>query len=93
MLNVLGWLLLGSLIGWLGSLGLSSTRGRQINIVVAIVGAVLGGLWFSWADLGALLSRELRLSLSALFIACLGAACLLAIVNAVLHGRDVAPAG
>ena len=93
MLNILGWLLLGGLIGWLGSVGLSPRRGRQSNVVVAMIGAVLGGLWFNSADLGLVLSSELNVSLSGLFIACLGAACLLTIVNVVQHGRDVAPAG
>lgn len=93
MLNVLCWLLLGGLIGWLGSVGLSPKRGRQSNIVVAIIGAVLGGLWFSWGNLGSVLSSDLSVSLSGLFIASLGSACLLAITNVVRHGRDITLVG
>lgn len=93
MLNLLGWFVLGGLIGWLGSIGLSPRRGRQINIVVAVIGAVLSGLCFSWANLDSVLSSDLRLSLSGLLVAGLGAACLLTIVNVVQHGRDAAPVG
>lgn len=93
MLNLLGWLIVGGLIGWLGSLGLSSNRGRQSNIVAAMIGAVLGGLWFSWPDLGAVTSSDLMSSLNGLFIACLGAVSLLTITNVVQHGRELALAG
>lgn len=91
MLNVLGWLIVGLLIGWLGSVGLRSGRSRQLNLVVATIGGVLGGIWFSWADLDTLMSSS-AISLSGLFIASLGAISALTITNVARHGRDLAPA-
>lgn len=93
MLNVLGWLILGALVGWLGSRGLPSRRSRRRNLVIAISGAVLGGLWFSWPDVGAVTSSEPRVNLSGLFIAFLGAISVLTITSVIQHGRDRAPAG
>jgi uncharacterized membrane protein YeaQ/YmgE (transglycosylase-associated protein family) len=92
MLNVLGWLLMGALIGWLGSIGLTSDRSRRLNLVFATIGAVIGGVWFSWNDLRTLISGGSTVSLSGLFIACLGAISVLTIANVFQHGRDLAPA-
>lgn len=91
MLNVLGWLIVGLLIGWLGSVGVRSDRSRQLNLVAAAIGAMLGGMWFGWADLETLMSSS-AISLSGLFIACLGAISVLTITNVSQHGRDLAPA-
>lgn len=92
MLSLLGWLLAGVLIGWLGSIGLTSGRSRRLNLLVATIGAVIGGVWFSWDDLGSLISSGSAVSLSGLFIACLGAISVLTIVNVAQHGRDQVPA-
>jgi uncharacterized membrane protein YeaQ/YmgE (transglycosylase-associated protein family) len=91
MQNVLGWLIVGALIGWLGSIGLHPRRSRQLNLVAATIGAVLGGMWFSWASLDTLISGS-AVSFSGLFIACIGAISLLTISSVAQHGRDPAPA-
>jgi uncharacterized membrane protein YeaQ/YmgE (transglycosylase-associated protein family) len=91
MLNILGWLVLGALIGWLGSLGLTSRRSQQFNLVTAMFGAVLGGLSFSWDDLNAVVSGGPAVNLSGLFITCLGAISVLTIAGVVRHGRVLAP--
>jgi uncharacterized membrane protein YeaQ/YmgE (transglycosylase-associated protein family) len=91
MLNVLGWLVVGALIGWLSSLGLSPGHSRRLNLVVSILGAVLGGLWFSLADFSALLSSNPTVNLSSLFIACIGAISVLTITNVARQGRAQAP--
>ena len=47
-MSVLGWIFFGGLAGWLGSLLLDERQGCLVNIVVGIVGAVLGGLVFTF---------------------------------------------
>lgn len=44
-MNILVWLVLGGLIGWAASALLRMREGIPFNVIVGIVGAVLGG-WF-----------------------------------------------
>jgi len=47
-MGVIGWLIFGGLIGWIASkiMGTDAQQGIVLNIVVGIVGALLGGfLW------------------------------------------------
>lgn len=46
LLNILLWILFGALIGWIASIimGTDRSQGAGMNIVVGIVGAVIGGL-------------------------------------------------
>jgi uncharacterized membrane protein YeaQ/YmgE (transglycosylase-associated protein family) len=84
MINLILWLLLGALIGWLASLvmGTDEQQGNLLNIVVGIVGAAIGGLLF-----GANTINSGVFSLGALLVSFVGALILLAIVNLVRHGR------
>jgi uncharacterized membrane protein YeaQ/YmgE (transglycosylase-associated protein family) len=44
--NIIFWVLLGALAGWIASMimGRDSSMGAGANIVVGIIGAVIGGL-------------------------------------------------
>jgi uncharacterized membrane protein YeaQ/YmgE (transglycosylase-associated protein family) len=47
-MGVIGWLLFGGLVGWIASklMGTDAQQGIFLNIVVGIIGAVIGGfLW------------------------------------------------
>lgn len=47
-MSVIGWLIFGGLIGWIASkmMGTDAQQGVILNIVVGIVGALIGGfLW------------------------------------------------
>jgi len=47
-MSIVGWLLFGGLTGWIASkiMGTDAQQGVVLNIVVGIVGAVIGGfLW------------------------------------------------
>lgn len=48
-MSIIGWIVLGLIAGWLGSkiMGVSSTQGVLMDIVVGIVGAILGGFIFN----------------------------------------------
>jgi uncharacterized membrane protein YeaQ/YmgE (transglycosylase-associated protein family) len=81
------WLIIGGVIGWLASIAMR-TDGQQgvlLNIVVGIVGSVLGG-WLLTPILGSSTINQGNFSLAGLVISFLGAVILLAIVNLVRRG-------
>ena len=86
-MNFIVWLIVGGLIGWLASI-LMKTNGQQgmfLNVIVGIVGAMLGG-WFLSPLLGAGTINQNNFSLPALMVSFLGAAILLGIVNLLRRG-------
>jgi len=87
MVNLIIWLVVGGLIGWVASL-LMRTDGQQgifLNVVVGIVGAALGG-WFISPLVGVATINQGSFSLGALVVSLLGAIVLLAIVNLLRRG-------
>jgi uncharacterized membrane protein YeaQ/YmgE (transglycosylase-associated protein family) len=88
MINFIVWLILGGVIGWLASLVMrtNAQQGIFLNIIVGIVGAMLGG-WLISPLLGAATINQNDFSLAGLFVSFLGAVILLAIVNLVRRGR------
>ncbi len=86
-MNIIIWLVVGGLIGWVASMLMrtDAQQGVILNVVVGIVGALLGG--FLLAPLfgtGTINSNDF--SLASLGISLLGAVILLAIVNLVRRG-------
>jgi len=82
------WLVIGGVIGWLASI-VMRTDGNQgifLNIVVGIVGAVLGG-WLISPLVGAPSINSGEISLASLLVSFLGAVILLAIVNLFTRRR------
>ncbi len=87
MINLIIWLVVGGVIGWLASLAMK-TDGQQgvfLNIVVGIVGAALGGLLIS-PLVGVGTINQDAFSLGALLVSFLGAVILLAVVNLFRRG-------
>ena len=86
-MNFIIWLIVGGVIGWLASI-LMKTDGQQgmfLNVVVGIVGAMLGG-WFISPLVGVGTINQDNFSLPALLVSFVGAAILLAIVNLFRRG-------
>jgi uncharacterized membrane protein YeaQ/YmgE (transglycosylase-associated protein family) len=86
-MNFIIWLVVGGVIGWLASM-LMKTDGQQgivLNVVVGIVGAMLGG-WFISPLVGVGTINQDNFSLPSLLVSFLGAAILLAIVNFFRRG-------
>ena len=86
-MNIIIWLVIGGIIGWLASM-VMKTDGQQgiiLNVVVGIVGAVLGG-WFISPLLGAGTINQNDFSISGLVVSFIGAVVLLAIVNLFRRG-------
>lgn len=81
-MNILIWLIVGGVIGWLASVIMKTNaqQGIFLNVVVGIMGAVLGG-WFLSPLVGAGTINQDNFSVAALFVSLLGAVILLAIVN------------
>ena len=83
-MNIIVWLVVGGLIGWLASV-LMGTDGRQgiiINVVVGIVGAVVGG-WLLSGVFGSSTINQGNFSVAGLLVSLLGAVILLAVAKVV----------
>lgn len=86
-MNFIIWLVVGGLIGWVASM-IMKTDGQQgiiLNVVVGIVGAMLGG-WLLAPMFGAGTINQNDFSIAGLGVSLLGAVILLAIVNLVRRG-------
>lgn len=81
-MNILVWLVLGGLIGWAASTLLRMREGIPLNVIVGIVGAVLGG-WFLSPFVGVSTINQGNFSVPGLIVSFLGAVILLLIVNFV----------
>jgi uncharacterized membrane protein YeaQ/YmgE (transglycosylase-associated protein family) len=87
-MNIIIWLVVGGVIGWLASIFMKTDgqQGIMLNVIVGIVGAALGGLILS-PMFGISTINQSNFSLPALVVSFLGAAILLAAVNLVRRGR------
>jgi uncharacterized membrane protein YeaQ/YmgE (transglycosylase-associated protein family) len=83
-MNLILWLVIGGIIGWLASILMrtDAQQGILLNIVVGIVGAFLAGLVLTGGTI-----NNSDFSLSSLLASFLGAVVLLAIVNLFRRGR------
>jgi len=87
-MNVIIWLVVGGLIGWLASkiMNTDARQGIGLNVIVGVVGALLAG-WLITPLVGGTTINQGDFSLSGLVISLLGAIILLAIVNLFRSGR------
>lgn len=80
LLNLIIWLVIGAIIGWVASLIMGDHEGLLLDIIVGIVGAFLAGLVLT-PFVGVSTINQGNFSLPGLLISLLGAIILLAIVN------------
>ena len=87
-MNFLIWIVVGGIIGWLASMVMrtDAEQGPFLNVIVGIIGAVLGG-WLISPLIGAGTVNSGDFSISGLIVSFLGAVILLAIVNLFRRGR------
>jgi len=86
-MNLIIWLIIGGVVGWLASL-LMRTDGQQgivLNVVVGVVGAFLAG-WFISPLVGVGTINQNNFSLASVLVSLVGAVILLAIVNLFRRG-------
>lgn len=86
MINFILWIVMGALIGWIASMIMrtDAQQGPILNIIVGIVGSLLGGWLLS--PLFGIPSDLTTFSIPSLLIALLGAIILLAIINLFRRG-------
>jgi uncharacterized membrane protein YeaQ/YmgE (transglycosylase-associated protein family) len=86
-MNFIIWLIVGGLIGWVASMIMrtDAQQGVVLNVVVGIVGALLGG-WLIAPMLGTGTINSNDFSIAGLGVSLLGAVILLAIVNLLRRG-------
>jgi uncharacterized membrane protein YeaQ/YmgE (transglycosylase-associated protein family) len=84
-MNLIIWLVVGGVIGWLASVVMRTNEGILLNVVVGIVGALLGG-WLISPLVGAGTINQADFSIAGLGVSFLGAVILLAIVNLFRRG-------
>jgi uncharacterized membrane protein YeaQ/YmgE (transglycosylase-associated protein family) len=86
MMNIVMWLIVGGVVGWLASLVMrtDAQQGIILNIVVGIVGALLAG-WLISPLVGVATINQ-GLSVGTFFVSLVGAIILLAVVNLVRRG-------
>jgi uncharacterized membrane protein YeaQ/YmgE (transglycosylase-associated protein family) len=88
MMNLILWLIAGAVIGWLAGVVMNERGSLVTNIVVGVVGAVLGGLLLGGATINSdYFSASGAFSMSSLVVSFIGAVVLLAIVNLVQRDR------
>ena len=88
MINLIVWLVVGGVIGWVASLLMNTDQqqGIFLNVIVGIVGAALGGLLIS-PMVGVGTINQDVFNLGALLVSLLGAVVLLGIVNLLRRGK------
>ncbi len=87
-MNFIIWLIVGGLIGWVASMIMKTDaqQGVLLNVVVGIVGALLGG-WLISPILGAGTVNQGDFSIAGPVVSLIGAVILLAVVNLFRRGR------
>lgn len=86
-MNIIIWLVVGGLIGWLASMLMRTNdqQGIVLNVVVGIVGAMVAG-WFVSPLVGIGTINQNNFSAGGLAVSLAGAVILLAIVNLFRRG-------
>lgn len=78
-MGILLWIIFGALVGWVASMVMGTSEGLILNIILGIVGAVLGGWLMSFFGK----SGVTGFNLYSFLVALLGAVVLIAIVKAI----------
>lgn len=83
------WLVIGGLVGWIASLIMKTDgdQGMFLNVVVGIVGAVIGG-WVLTPLLGVATINQSSFSFSSIVVSILGAVILLGLINLLRGARS-----
>jgi uncharacterized membrane protein YeaQ/YmgE (transglycosylase-associated protein family) len=78
MMNLILWLVFGALVGWLASQVMNDREGAPLNIVIGVIGAMIGGALIGYSTI-----TQNVFNLTALLVSLIAAVILLAIVKFV----------
>lgn len=78
-MGILLWIIFGALVGWVASMVMGTNESLILNIIMGIVGAVVGGWLMSFFGK----SGVTGFNLYSFLVALLGAVVLIAIVKAI----------
>ncbi|MDB5265917.1 MAG: Transglycosylase-associated protein [Parcubacteria group bacterium] len=78
-MGIILWIVFGAIAGWIASMIVKSNQGLLIDIIVGIVGALIGGWIMSLLGYGGVSGFNIY----SLLVAILGAVVLLVIVKAI----------
>jgi uncharacterized membrane protein YeaQ/YmgE (transglycosylase-associated protein family) len=85
-MQVVVWLIAGGVVGWVAGLLMKRRDGLVLNIIIGIVGSILGG-WFIAPFVGVPTIDQGTFTLASLLVSLAGAIILIAIVNFGRRGR------
>jgi uncharacterized membrane protein YeaQ/YmgE (transglycosylase-associated protein family) len=87
MINLIVWLVIGGVIGWIASIVMNTNtqQGIALNVVVGVVGALVAG-WMISPLVGQGTINQGNFSLPSLLVSFVGAVILLAVVNLFRRG-------
>jgi uncharacterized membrane protein YeaQ/YmgE (transglycosylase-associated protein family) len=87
MINIIIWLVMGGVVGWIASMIMrtDAQQGVLLNVIVGIVGAVLAG-WIISPLVGVPTINQDAFSFGAIIVSLVGAVILLAVVNLFRRG-------
>lgn len=78
-MGIILWIVFGAIVGWVASMVMGTTEGLILDIILGIVGAVLGGWLMSFFGKGGVTGFNIY----SFLVALLGAIVLIAIVKAI----------
>lgn len=84
-MNILLWIVFGGLAGWVASLivGTDAQMGIVTNVIVGIVGAVIGGYLADWIGASGTPGTDRPTTVIAFIFAVIGAVILLVLLNLI----------
>ena len=85
-MQVVVWLIAGGVVGWVAGLLMKRRDGLVLNIIIGIVGSILGG-WFIAPFVGVTTIDQGTFTFASLLVSLAGAIILIAIVNFGRRGR------
>ena len=88
MIDFIVWLVVGAIIGWIASMIMrtDAQQGWLLNIIVGIVGSMLGGWLFGILMPGTTTATDNPFNIMSWIVSIIGAVILLAIVNFFRRG-------
>ncbi|MCE2945739.1 MAG: GlsB/YeaQ/YmgE family stress response membrane protein [bacterium] len=88
-MGFIAWLVVGGLVGWIASLIMNTDQeqGLLLNMVVGVVGAVIGG-WVLSPLLGVSTINQSSFSFASIVVSVLGAVILLGLIRMLRESRS-----